>query len=269
MIQTLPPEIAQLDIFPPNFPIWWVRGIVLDVREVERPTGDDKLKHLRDTHIQVGDVDNPKDGYDLRIEGNWHNIEPNDAVSLLGHERKGAQRVSFPRLFINHHTGEYRRAYPPAARLPYGVLPIVEHKYWLAGKLPAAGASKLLNLWKLVAALCIPSLILWGVGGPLFALLFLIALLLLALPWIVAAVLLGLYVRWLLSQPRFTWEEKNPPPLFAKNILDYLNFVHFDMTPMYQVTAEKLIEWARKNPAPELEWVPAERGAHTVGLLKS
>ena len=100
-----------------------MRGIVLDVQEVERPTGDDKLKHLRDLLLKVGDVDNPDDGYEVRIEGNWHNIEPNDAISLLGHERFNATRISHPRVYINHHTGDFRRAYPPSTQLTGTHLP--------------------------------------------------------------------------------------------------------------------------------------------------
>ena len=265
--QDFPKEITRAAPSSATYPFWWVRGIVLDVQEVERPANDDKLKHLRDTLIKIGDVDNPDDGYDVRIEGNWHSIEPNDAVSLLGHEPADAGRVSFPRLFINHHTSDYRRAYPPASRLPYGVLPIVEWKYWLAGKLPANTQTKWINGVILLGALLLPYFVVGNVLGPPIAIGLAFAVLVIATPFIIATVLLGLYLRWLVSQPRFTWESKAPLPLWAKNIADYLNHSRQDLTSVYELTAKELVKWAHKNPDPGKDWVPVQRGAHTVGLL--
>ena len=255
----------HFDAEPHRF--WWVRGLVLEVNEVERPSDNDKLKHLRDLHLKIGDVDNPDDGYEVRIEGNWHNIEPNDAISLLGHEVKTQDRVSYPRLFINHCTGDYRRAYPVGARLPFGVLPIVEHKYWLAGALPTDGKGKLRNLWILLLAMTVPFIILGGVTGPLLAFLLFVGVLVLASPIIVLMVLLWLYLRWLLEQPRFSWEDKQLPPLWLYNVQGYIGFRRTDFTARYEKMAVALHRWALQNPAPELDWVPVARGAHTVGYL--
>ena len=245
-----------------------MRGIVLDVREVERPTGDEKLKHLRDLHLKIGDVDNPDDGYDVRIEGNWHNIEPNDAVSLLGHEPKGAARLSFPRLFINHCTGDYRRAYPPSARLTYGVLPVIERKYWLAAKSPASFAEKAQKcLGESCWSCCCPGCCCFRLAG-LSRWFFLVLALLFSVPLVAALVLGGLYLRWLVDQPPFTWEEKSPPPLVVKNVTDYVNFTRQDFTPAYEKLAESLRQWAFQNPDADLDWVPVERGTHMIGKLQ-
>ena len=107
---------------PEKHAFWWVRGEVLSVTEIERATANPDKENpggrLRNRVIQIGDLDRPSDGYDIEIEGVSFPIEPNDIVSLLGHEPTSAKRVSAPRLLINHNTGGLiKRAYPRAKSL--------------------------------------------------------------------------------------------------------------------------------------------------------
>lgn len=271
MPHPLPPAVQALakETLPPQHRMWWVRGRVLDVQQVERPLNDPKLRGLfQDLQLQVSDADAPGDGYEFRIEGIHHSVELGDVVSLVGHEPADAKRISQPRLCVNHNTGSFDRVYPAASRLPYGVLPVVERKYWLAAKTPADARGKFKNLWILLAALSLPSFAIGFVAGPLAGILVGLALLILASPFIIAFALIGFYLRWLLNQPRFSTEEKELPPLILKNVRDYTDFHRFDLTALYEKIARVLHPWMLQHPEPQKKLVPVERGAHTVGLLE-
>ncbi|MBV9469562.1 MAG: hypothetical protein JOZ57_10005 [Abitibacteriaceae bacterium] len=257
---------------PGHQTMWWVRGLVLDIQQVERPTENPDKQNpggrLRDLLLKVGDVDNPNDGYDVRIEGVYHQVEINDPVSLMGHEPITARRVSFPRLYINHSTGEFERAYPVATRLTYGAVPLVEHKYWLAAKTPANFAEKCKNLWILIAALAIPFFFIASfMGNPLYGGFIMILTVLLMTPLLIFSALAWAYIQWLTSQPRFSHEGKAPPPLWVHNIRQYVNFNRTDLTPLYEWLGDEIDTVVSKNPDPEKEFVPVARGIHTVGLL--
>ena len=187
MIQKFPSDIEAVlkKELPATHELWWVRGVVLTISEIERATANPEKNNpggrLRNMVIQIGDLDRPSDGYDIEIEGVSFPIEPNDVVSLLGHEEKGAKRVSAPRLLINHNTGGLiERAYPLAKSLDWGVLPMIERKYSLAAKTPANPAEKLKNIFIFAGVALLPFMVFGGwLGGPLgvFVALFLIALL--------------------------------------------------------------------------------------------
>lgn len=268
MILEFPAAIHKLldEAMPSDFKLWWVRGVVLDVQEVVRPTGDEKLQHLRDLVLKVGDVDNANDGYEVRIEGNHHSVEINDAVSLLGHERKNVERVSYPRLFINHNTQEFVRAYPDASSLRFGVVPAIEYKHWLAAWRPKAAGGGCVFYGGLLVVLGVANylnnngLLLMG-GAALVGVLFLLA----------PAIFTLLLSRWIVNvfygQPRFSFEPKYAPLLVAHNYRYWKDFTREDLTPLYERLGHLVDVEVQANPAPELEFVPVHRGAHTVGLL--
>ena len=266
-----PASDAMREILPAHHKMWWVRGVVLDLHEVERPTENPEKQNpggrLRDTVLQVGDIDNPNDGYDVRIEGVHHQVEPNDIISLLGHEPLEAQRISHPRLYINHCTGEFQRAYPIATRLTYGVVPAIEYKYWLAAKTRANVKEKRRNFWMLAGAIMLGATLLLGMGNPLIALFVGGFLFLASLPLLIGLALGFAFMRFMLGQPRFSHENKVPPPLLIANCQEYINHTRTDLTALYETLAHRLHEWVRDNPDTENEWVPVARGIHTVGIL--
>ena len=257
---------------------WQVRGIVLEVEEVEHPSRDEKARQLRDLLVKVGDLDDGSDGFDVRIEGVYYQIESHDIVSLVGHEREGATAVSHPRLIINHSTGGLiARVYPLGKRLIYGEMPLIEYKYWLARWLyfPRAARSLVLgvNFWKVfawLAALWVFSKIggekfaLFGLLGGFISMGFLLLVALSVLPTIAALKA----VERLIAQPPFSFEKRKVPSLLMKNMGDYTSNIFFDITLAYEGLARRLHKDALKNPAPQIGFVPVERGLYTSGLLQ-
>lgn len=251
---------------PSSVWLWQVRGIVLEVEEVIHPTENPEKQNpggrLRDLHLKIGDLDHPEDGYDVRIEGVYHQVEPFDVVSLLGHERTDAEAVSTPRLLINHNTGYFTRAYPIEKRLIYGVVPAVEYKYWLSFKYPLKPWFRFLNLWKLIFWTVVPFVVLFNIALPLFA----FALLFSAMPLIVFFVVVKYYL-WLAAQPKFSFEKGKTPSLFMRNVRDYMDSYHWDLTHVYEVAASLFHQDALDNPELDIGFVPAARGLDTIGAL--
>ena len=250
--------------------MWWVRGVVLNVEEIVRATGnpekDNPGGRLRNRVIQIGDLDRDSDGYDVEIEGVTFPIQRDDVVSLLGHEEKGADQVSAPRLLINHSTGgPIERAYPLAKSLDWGMLPMVERKFWLSARTPANTLEKLKNLSVALTVVLSPfvlaGLLAWPYGP-----LLLLAILLFAVPLIFRQILVSEFLYWLEAQPPFSFE-KRLPGLLTQNYRAFVNFNRHDLTPLYEKLARVLHVHAVKNPAPEVEFVIEDRGAHTNGLL--
>ena len=284
MIQKFSPNIKALiekSMPAASQKIWWVRGIVLEVSETEHPTEKPEKQNpggrLRDLVLKIGDVDKPSDGYDVRIEGIHHEVEVNDVVSLLGHEPKNARKVSYPRLFINHNTDQFARAYPLAARLRYGLVPIVEYKYWLWARLPTktsfATKFSLAIFLLVICPFLLVALVLLGMFmslyGTFFGALFFAFLAIAALPVLVPAVFFAFYVRWLNTQSRFSFEPYSTPFLFLHNLEQYFGYLCFDMTGLYEKLAHAIQAEVVGNPAPELDFVVVKRGIHTNGLLSA
>ena len=275
MIQKFSPEIEAVlkKELPATHQLWWVRGVVLSIGEIERATANPEKNNpggrLRNMVIQVGDLDNPSDGYDIEIEGVSYQIEPNDMVSLLGHEEKGAGQVSAPRLLINHNTGGLiERAYPLAKSLDWGVLPMIERKFWLSVKTPANPAEKFKNLWIALGVLLLPFIFLSFITGPAVVVLALVVILFLSVPWLVFVALLFKYLDWLEAQPRFSYETPLPR-LIVQNYRSFVNFNRHDLTPLYEKLARLLHVHALKNPAPDVDFVIVDRGSHTNGILSA
>lgn len=273
MIREFPPAIADVlkNELPATHQFWWVRGVVLSVAEIERATANPEKQNpggrLRNMVLQVGDLDNPDDGYDLEIEGVSYQIEVNDVVSLLGHEEKNAEQVSYPRLLINHNTGGLiTRCYPRAKSLGWGVLPMVERKYWLAAKTPANPAEKLKNFWIALAALLLPYILIGLFAGPYGPFIIFGLLALLLSPMIIGLFLAWKYMAWIEDQPRFSFES-DLPRLSVVNWRAYVNFNRQDLTRLYEKLARLFHDHALENPAPDVDFVPVDRGEHTIGLL--
>ena len=274
MIQKFSSEIEALlkKELPATHELWWVRGEVISVGEIVRATAnpekDNPGGRLRNLVIQVGDLDRPSDGYDLEIEGVTFPIEPNDIVSLLGHEEKGADQVSAPRLIINHSTGGLiKRAYPLAKSLDWGMLPMVERKYWLSAKTPANPSEKLKNLW-IVLAVALSPFILAGLMGGWFAVFLLFGFVFIAAFFVLRQVLISEFLYWLEAQRPFSFE-KRLPGLLTQNYRAFVNYNRHDLTPLYEKLARRLHGHALKNPAPEVRFEIVDRGAHTNGLLSA
>ena len=275
MIEKFPSniEVVLKTELPDTHAMWWVRGVVISVGEIERATAnpekDNPGGRLRNRVIQIGDLDRDSDGYDLEIEGVTFPIQRDDVVSLLGHEEKGADQVSAPRLIINHSTGGLiERVYPLAKSLDWGVLPMVERKYWLAAKTPANPSEKLKNLWIALAVVLLPFILLGFVAGPYGPLVLLAILLFVAGPLVFRQILISKYLDWIEAQPPFSFETKLPG-LLTQNYRAFVNFKRHDLTPLYEKLARVLHVHAVKNPAPEVEFVIEDRGAHTNGLLSA
>jgi hypothetical protein len=273
MLQEFPPKINAVlnKELPKTQKFWWVRGVILEVVEIERATANPEKQNpggrLRNMVLKVGDLDNPDDGYDFEIEGIHHQIEPNDLVSLLGHEPKNAKQVSHPRLVLNHSTGYFQRTYPLSKRLNWGVLPLIERKYVLAAKTPANPAEKLKNFWILLAVFVFPIVLLSFMVGPYGPIIVLGALLFLLAPWVIMVFLLLKFLGWIESQPRFTFE-KEPAGLLVTNWRGFVNFNRHDLTPLYEKLAGLFYDHVAENPAPEIGFEPVDRGMETVGALK-
>ena len=275
MIQKFPSDIEAVlkTELPDTHAMWRVRGVVLNVGEIERATANPEKNNpggrLRNMVIQVGDLDRPSDGYDVEIEGVTFPIQREDVVTLLGHEEKGAAKVSAPRLLINHTTGgQIERAYPLAKSLDWGVLPMIERKFWLSTKTPANPAEKFKNLWIALGVLLLPFIFLSFITGSAVVVLALVVILFLSVPWLVFVALLFKYLDWIEAQPRFSYETPLPR-LIVQNYRSFVNFNRQDLTPLYEKLARLLHVDAVKNPAPEVEFVIVDRGAHTNGLLSA
>jgi hypothetical protein len=275
MIREFPPDIVKaLQIEEKDsHKFWWVRGVVLSVAEIERATANPEKQNpggrLRNLVLQVGDLDNPEDGYDIEIEGVSYQIEINDMLSLLGLEPKAAKQISYPRLLINHNTGGLiERCYPLAKTLDWGVLPMIERKYWLSAKWPANPAQKMKNFWIFIGVALMP-IVLIGLltGGPLGAIGAPLLIGLLLSPMLIFLTLLWKYLNWIEAQPRFSFE-KDLPRLLVQNYRAFVNFNRADLTREYEKLARLLHEHALKNPAPDIGFVIVDRGAHTVGILE-
>ena len=274
MIQKFSPEIEAVlkKELPATHQLWWVRGVVLSVGEIERATAnpekDNPGGRLRNRVIQVGDLDRPSDGYDLEIEGVTYAIEPNDVVSLLGHEETDADQVSAPRLLINHNTGGLiERAYPRARTLDWGVMPMVERKYWLSTRTPATPAEKLKNLW-IVLAVVLSPFILAGLMGGWFAVFLLFGFVFIAAFFVLRQVLISEFLYWIEAQPLFSFETRLPG-LLTQNYRAFVNFKRHDLTALYEKTSRLLHSHALKNPAPDVDFVIVDRGSHTNGILSA
>jgi hypothetical protein len=274
MIQQFPPKVNAIinAELPATQKMWWVRGVVLNFAEIERATADPEKQNpggrLRNMVVQIGDLDNPQDGYDVEIEGVSYQLEINDIVSLLGHEAKDADQASAPRLLINHNTGGLiKRCYPLAKSLNWGVLPMVERKYWLSVKTPANPAEKLKNIWILAGVLALPFLVIGWFGGFVALLMALLIMAFLLAPWVVLAYLVTRYLDWIVEQSPFSFETP-VPRLVVQNYRAWVNFNRQDITLFYERLARALHAHAVENPDAEVEFVPVDRGSHTIGLLK-
>lgn len=273
MIREFPPAIVKaMEIDDTDsHKFWWVRGVVISVTEIERATANPEKQNpggrLRNMVLQIGDLDNPDDGYDIEIEGVSYQIERDDVVSLLGLEEKTATQVSYPRLIVNHNTGGLiERCYPLAKRLDWGVLPMVERKYWLSAKTPANPAQKTKNVWIALGALLLPFVLLGFMAGPFGPLMILGVFAFLLSPWLFLFFGVFKYLHWIEAQPRFSFET-DLPRLTMQNYRAFVNFTRIDLTLDYEKLARLLHDHALDNPAPEVDFVIVDRGIHTNGLL--
>lgn len=238
--------------------MWWVRGLVLDVQVVERP-GEQPGSGLKDTIVQVSDVDNPDDGYEIRFEGMYHSYELNDAVVLIGHEPQEKGRISYPRVCVNHNTGLFDRVYPPAGRMVYGRLTVAEWKFWLSAKTPVGVAGGIKNLISLLLGpVGLFGCFLWP------GLLFLVAAF---FPFVLMGWLALRSLTMALEQPRFSGEGKKPKPYLLKNLEDWVKFDYVDLTPLYEELANRMHIWAIENPDEEGDFQIVPRGQHMIGAL--
>jgi hypothetical protein len=267
MSHEFPPEIAAViqEKMPPHHKMWWLRCVVLDNRQVERP--DERAPTpLRDLLVQVLDIDR-YEGYDIRLKGAVHDIAEGDIISLLGHEPVEARCLSVPRLYINHNTGSYARVYPDASQLPYGRVPFTDWRFWLATKVPSNRWGKVRNFLVLLgmSTLFLSFLMTGWVLNVLLLILLLLflPLMLLLLP----TFLVFWYLNYLLKQPRFQNEPPTPPPIALYNVVEFLRYDRVDITALYEEVACALNAYVKSHPDEEKNFVAFERGARLTGAL--
>ena len=286
----------------------WMRCEVIGVEQVERPPYKSRLffapkdapRPAVDTRVSVIDKDTGE-GWDVRLTF-AQDIAPGDLVSLFGHEPVGADRLTVPRLLYNHNTGRYERAYRDISTMYGMVLTEINYKYVLSCRLPATSANRRKDIqrkfhaWFLAASLppkirlrnyilaAIPTAYLATVLLRLLAALFnpyilasllpdlMLGLVLVFATIVSVLVFLGLKLRHLIREPprfRGDVEYSLAEMMGWDNLTDYLRYVYWDITPLYEDAAQGVAAWVRKNPDEEAEFIaPPMRGTGEKGRIQ-
>lgn len=273
MPKAFPAEVKSLidAKMPPTHLLWWIRGVVLAVSLVSVPRHGTNLPPEQDTRIKIGDLDAPGEGYDIVIKGppTSHDLAEGDIVSIFGHEPADAAIISDPRLLLMHNTGTFNRAYPDLIDKPWEHRSIIEHKYWLAARVPADRQHQLRTLG--IAALVLLAIGLFITGGNPIGILVLLLVAMFFIPLVVIPLLLALgaaaIMRQALAQKEFRGSTKAQGGL-SKAISDALKYRYIDLTNLYQDVAIAVQSWVRNNPDPAIGFVIyAQRGQGTQGWL--
>ncbi len=135
---------------PPTHELVWLRCKFMAGEPIPRPPHKSELlferKHVpQDTHAQLLDIDTGE-GWSVRLQGVGHDLAPNDWCSLIGHVEKGADRLTRPRLLLNHHTGHFERCFEDVVEMQGKLLSALDYKRTLAFRSPATPQTRLSHL---------------------------------------------------------------------------------------------------------------------------
>ena len=308
MPRRLPDEVAASisNKMPPSHQMVWVRCEVMGVEQVERPpyvSGrffSGKGKPAVDTRVAVFDKDTGE-GWDVRLTFD-QDIAAGDTVSLFGHEPVGANRLTVPRLLYNHNTDRYDRAYRDISTATGTALTEIDYKYVLSCRLPATLNNRRRDIgrkfrdWFLTPSLP-PGILLrnYLLAAPVALYLATVVfrlLLALFVPWVLLlflndlmlgmvffmALSVSLMVFVMLKLRHLIYE----PPRFRgdveyslwelmglTNLSDYLRYVYWDITPVYEDAAQGVAAWVRENPDEVAEFIaPPLRGTGEKGRIQ-
>lgn len=273
MPKKLPAEVKKLidATMPPSHQFWWMRAVVLAVSLVSVPRQGTNLPPAQHTRIKIGDLDAPGEGYDLVIKGSpaTHDLAEGDLVSIFGHEPVDATVLSDPRLLLMHNTGTFTRAYPDVIDKPWDHRSVIEHKYWLAARVPADRPHQLRIIGSAALILLGISFFITG-GNPLgIVVLLLVAMIfffMIGLP-LLYAILMGKVIKRALAQEEFQGTTKARRG-FSVLLSDLLQYRYISLTSLYQEMANAIHAYVKSHPDYNVGFVIQEqRGPGTQGRL--